>query len=193
MVTGLFPSQNRNLARSECWPQSRVQFTDGGEAHDPWYDYHALARQRAGMKRGELERAAAAAALRALAEAPGRGSVLVFLPGGGEVSPALNPLSLMLSVIRACSQRQWHVLAHAGPFYERAAASCPPACLYLLLGGHSQAYCGGRARIPIRAALYARRHREASSENLCPSSWGCASKHHTHRVFACAPNPDAVL
>jgi len=32
-------------------------------------------------------RAAAAAALRALAEAPGRGSVLCFLPGGGEARP----------------------------------------------------------------------------------------------------------
>lgn len=69
--------------------RGRVQSANGVEAHDSWYDRHDLARQRAGMKRGELERAAAAAALRALAEAPGRGSVLVFLPGGGEVSPAL--------------------------------------------------------------------------------------------------------
>ena len=83
------------------------------------------------MKRGELERAAAAAALRALAEAPGRGSVLVFLPGGGEVSPALNLINLMLSVIRACSQRQWHVLARAGPFYERRQrAACLPVCTF---------------------------------------------------------------
>lgn len=41
-----------------------------------------------GVVRGErdaLERATAAAALRALEEAPGRGSVLCFLPGAGEV------------------------------------------------------------------------------------------------------------
>ena len=50
-----------------------------------------------GVARGErdaLERAAAAAALRALEEAPGRGSVLCFLPGAGEVGLLCNKLPI---------------------------------------------------------------------------------------------------